>query len=418
MTAVRASAGHTHNAATSFTEPVPAGVLGGDLILVFVDWTNTTPVMSGDPTSAGYTLLDTQTSTTMTSKVYWKRAAGAQGAASSDAGTTLTWTFSSGTPIAEAHVVVLSGATLTNPSILGYGKSSDTGGGITHNSPAATFAGSNKAVIEHMADKGTTQNTLWTPPAGFTKLVDTYHGTTGTCTAITAVKTADNASSPAGGDTYTEAVAEVQVVGWTIAIDPAVTDQPPTVSITAPADNATVSGTIGITATAADDAGVASVAFKVDGSAISTDMSSPFAASLDTTTLTNAAHTLTAIATDTATQTTTSATIHITVNNIVSIYSGVTTGSVGDAKRACFAANKAGVTGGSAVGSTTDLEFAFYSNNSGLSNPASHSMKEHKIAFFASKGYSDEISYMKSRGAVGSSNSSVRLDFYRNRSFV
>ena len=40
---------------------------------------------------------------------------------------------------------------------------------------------------------------------------------------------------------------------------------PPTVAITAPADQATVSGSITVSATASDDVGVASVQFKLDG---------------------------------------------------------------------------------------------------------------------------------------------------------
>ncbi len=91
---------------------------------------------------------------------------------------------------------------------------------------------------------------------------------------------------------------------------------PPTVSITAPASAATVSGTIQVTATASDNVGIANVQFKVDGSNLESPVSAaPYSVSLDTTTLTNGAHALTAVATDTSQNQTTSAAVSITVSN-------------------------------------------------------------------------------------------------------
>jgi hypothetical protein len=91
---------------------------------------------------------------------------------------------------------------------------------------------------------------------------------------------------------------------------------PPTVSITSPASGVTVSGTITVTANASDNVAVASVQFQVDGSNLGAAVTStPYSVSLNTTTLTNAAHTLTAIATDTSNNKTTSAGVSITVNN-------------------------------------------------------------------------------------------------------
>ena len=93
-------------------------------------------------------------------------------------------------------------------------------------------------------------------------------------------------------------------------------NQPPTVSVTAPANNATVSGTVSVTASASDDTGVAGVQFKLDGVNFgSEDMTSPYSVSWNTTTASNGQHTLTATARDTANQTTTSTTVTVTVNN-------------------------------------------------------------------------------------------------------
>jgi Ca2+-binding RTX toxin-like protein len=89
---------------------------------------------------------------------------------------------------------------------------------------------------------------------------------------------------------------------------------PPTVSITAPVSDATVSGTaVTVSATAADNVRVAGVQFKLDGVNLGVeDTSSPYSIS---TTATNGSHTLTAVARDAAGNMTTSAGVSVTVNN-------------------------------------------------------------------------------------------------------
>ena len=90
----------------------------------------------------------------------------------------------------------------------------------------------------------------------------------------------------------------------------------PTVSLTAPAAGALVAGTISLTATAADNAGVQDVQFRVDGANVgAADTSSPYSLSLNTTTLTNGTHTLSAVARDTAGNTRASTNVTITVDN-------------------------------------------------------------------------------------------------------
>ena len=91
---------------------------------------------------------------------------------------------------------------------------------------------------------------------------------------------------------------------------------PPTVSITSPTSGSTESGKISVSATASDNVAVASVQLQVDGANTgSADTTSPYNFSLDTTTLTNANHTLTAVATDTSGNQATSAGVSITVAN-------------------------------------------------------------------------------------------------------
>lgn len=91
---------------------------------------------------------------------------------------------------------------------------------------------------------------------------------------------------------------------------------PPTISITAPGNGATVAGTITVAATASSSVGIASVQFQVDGAnSGAADTAAPYSLSLNTATLSNAAHTLTAVATDTAGNKATSAGVSITVSN-------------------------------------------------------------------------------------------------------
>src|SRR5206468_12630419 len=70
---------------------------------------------------------------------------------------------------------------------------------------------------------------------------------------------------------------------------------PPSVSISAPASGATVSGSVTVSASASDNIGVAGVQFLVDGANLGAeDTSSPYSVSWNTTTVGNGSHTLTA----------------------------------------------------------------------------------------------------------------------------
>ncbi|MBZ5531483.1 MAG: hypothetical protein LAO20_08625 [Acidobacteriia bacterium] len=92
---------------------------------------------------------------------------------------------------------------------------------------------------------------------------------------------------------------------------------PPTVSMTAPASGASVSGSVTVSATAADNVGVAGVQFQLDGVNLGAeDPASPYSITWNTTSATNGPHTLTAIARDAAGNKTTSAAVSVTVNNV------------------------------------------------------------------------------------------------------
>jgi len=89
----------------------------------------------------------------------------------------------------------------------------------------------------------------------------------------------------------------------------------PTVSVTSPTAGSTVSGTVSINATASDNVGVTKVEFYVDGALRSTDTTSPYSWSWNTTTFANSAHTIVAKAYDAANNIGSSGNISVTVNN-------------------------------------------------------------------------------------------------------
>jgi hypothetical protein len=94
-------------------------------------------------------------------------------------------------------------------------------------------------------------------------------------------------------------------------------DNPPSVSITNPANGTTVSNQVTVTANASDDNGVNQVEFFVDGGSIGADGdgSDGYSADWDTTAYTDgSSHTISAVATDTINQTG-SDSVDVTVNN-------------------------------------------------------------------------------------------------------
>jgi hypothetical protein len=139
---------------------------------------------------------------------------------------------------------------------------------------------------------------------------------------VTAVPTSWNATSiaapvPVGATTGNVVVRVGGVasngINFTVQLD----TTPPVVTITAPANNATVSGTITLTATATDpDSPVSFVQFRVDGANTGGQLTTaPYSLSLDTTTLSNATHSLTAVAQDPSGNVGTSGAVTITVSN-------------------------------------------------------------------------------------------------------
>ena len=90
----------------------------------------------------------------------------------------------------------------------------------------------------------------------------------------------------------------------------------PIVNVTSPTANASVLGTVTITANATDALGVTGVQFYIDGVALGAqDTAAPYSVSLNTTLYANGSHTISANARDAAGNVGTSATMTITINN-------------------------------------------------------------------------------------------------------
>ncbi len=127
-------------------------------------------------------------------------------------------------------------------------------------------------------------------------------------------------ATPTGYTWYDDLVISTQPIAMANGSTPPPSSDttPPTVSISAPASGSTVSGTsVTVSATAADNVGVAGVQFKLDGANLGAEDTAgpPYSISWNTTTVANGTHTLTAIARDAAGNQTTSAAVSVTVNN-------------------------------------------------------------------------------------------------------
>lgn len=105
-------------------------------------------------------------------------------------------------------------------------------------------------------------------------------------------------------------------VAVTVENNPASDTTAPTVSITAPANGATVSGSVSVAVSAADDVEVTKVELLVDGIVAGTSSTAPFTMAWDSTAVGDGTHTLQARAYDAAMNIGTSAAVSVTVDNV------------------------------------------------------------------------------------------------------
>ena len=198
-----------------------------------------------------------------------------------------------------------------------------------------------------------------------------------TTSAGTAVPINDTAPT---GDRFNLSICEVLAPA---VIGPDTT--PPSVSVTSPANNSVVTGTVNLSANATDNVAVAKVQFAVDGTLYGAAITTPpYSIQWDTTTTTQAVHSVTAIASDTSNNQTTSNPVMVTVDETppkVSITSPIdgssVTGTVSISANATDNNSVAGVqffVDGTAVGSEVTVQPYLFSWNSAVVANGSHSI--------------------------------------------
>jgi uncharacterized protein DUF4082/concanavalin A-like lectin/glucanase superfamily protein/galactose oxidase-like protein/Big-like domain-containing protein/purple acid phosphatase-like protein/Kelch motif protein len=160
----------------------------------------------------------------------------------------------------------------------------------------------NVGVAEYRVYRSTTPNFT---PAAANRVATVATGTNFTDTGLSA------------GTYYYKVIAADGAGNTSPASNEVVGDlQPPTVSVTAPAAGATVSGVVTLTAGATDAGGVQSVQLRVDGTNVgAADTSSPYSTPWDSRAATNGSHTISAVATDALGNTSTSTNVTVTLTN-------------------------------------------------------------------------------------------------------
>jgi chitodextrinase len=229
-------------------------------------------------------------------------------------GSTIPWP-AIGPDVSGGNISSVGGHAYLTPSANCYlnvmgGKTDGTSGALTFNATTCYYSGG-----------GVGDTTAPSTPIGLSASVTTTSTVSMSWTAstdnigVTGYKVFRNSvqvGTPSGvsftdsglsaGTTYTYTVSAFDAAGNTSAQSSAIqaTTQasvggdttPPTTSITAPANNATVSGTTSVTASASDNVGVSKVEFYLDNILQQTDTTSPYTWSWDTTTAINGTHTI------------------------------------------------------------------------------------------------------------------------------
>jgi len=155
----------------------------------------------------------------------------------------------------------------------------------------------------------------------FTPIETTLEGLPNTSLTLERTRQGENLVSagsytPVGGRlALTLPSQSISLLSGRLTVQPATDTTPPTVSITAPATGATVSGTVTVTASASDNIGVTKVEFSVDGILKSTDAASPYTYVWNTATVANGSHALLAKASDAAGNVGQSSAVSVSVSN-------------------------------------------------------------------------------------------------------
>ena len=217
----------------------------------------------------------------------------------------------------------LSGNTTTSDPVVVtvYNAPDTTPPARTNGGPAGTLpAGTTSATLslttnEHATCRySTLAGTAYADmPAVFT--------TTGTLAHSTQVSGLANGGSYSFKVRCADALTNVNLDDFQIAFSVAAPDTtPPTGALTAPAAGSAVTGTVAVTADAADGVAVASVQFQLDGQDLGApDTAAPYQYSWNTTAVSNGSHLLRAVIRDTSNNVTITDPVGVSVSNIVPV---------------------------------------------------------------------------------------------------
>lgn len=295
---------HNGSAASSITVNKPSGTVTNDVMLatIFVRGLGTTPSVTAP---SGWTLIrqdNIDGGLTAVMPSYY-RVAGASEPAN------YTWTFDS-SRLAVAVISSYSGVNTSAPIDAHNGHSTPTSSPIT--APSVTTTVANAMLVGWFGLMEGGQNI--SPPTGMTERVETSPVDTNLT-----LEMSDELRATAGATGQRDATVsfEDNSVGQLIALKPVGggANNPPTVSITSPANNATFTAPANITINASaedSDGTITQVEFLQGTTSLSVDTSAPYSYAWNS--VAAGSYTLTAKATDNAGATTTSAVVNVTVN--------------------------------------------------------------------------------------------------------
>jgi len=136
---------------------------------------------------------------------------------------------------------------------------------------------------------------------------------------------------------------------------------PPTIALTAPAANSTVTSTVAVSGNATDNVGVAGVQFRLDGVNLGAEVATPpYTVTWNTTTAPDGGHVLTAVARDAAGNRATSAGVTVTVANAAAVTGGGATGSTAPViSQVSLSVTKSGATVGWTTNKPSDSQLVY-----------------------------------------------------------
>jgi glucose/arabinose dehydrogenase len=277
----------------------------GNLIVVYVIWSNTDPVSLSDSRANSYTSAVGRTTwgTNWSSQVFYARniAAGSN---------TVRATFATAiSSFAVIYIHEYSGVDKASPvdvtrSAIGTGSAMNSGAVTTTDAADLLFVGAASA------------NTVTAGDSAYTTRSTRFGNRTQDRNVI--ATGSFSATATQNGTAWVMQLVAFKADGGSSDTTP------PTVSIAAPASGAQASDIVNVTAEASDNVAVAGVQFLVDGATTGVeDTVAPYGLAWDTRTVPNGAHTLTARARDTAGNTALSSPVTVNVANTSSFQNEV-----------------------------------------------------------------------------------------------